>query len=353
MNNPAIPTDAALDGADTAADEFFRRISTDASEPSEDDDEDKETTNEEPEAAEDDDSDDSPESDAEGDEGDDDSESSTEEGEGDSDDDETEEGSKTVIDSEDAVVKIKVDGEEIEASIKDLKRLYGQEAALTRKSQEVAEIRKRAEEAGAYHVAGLEKLLERAKANYEPYSKLNFLALAKDPSVTSEELQALHSAALSAYENVQFLESEMDSTIKATQAQRHQAMMTQARETHKVLSDPATGIEGWGEPLYNEIRTFATSQGIPQEVVDGIVDPAGIKILHMAMKYAKGQKAITTPKTAPKKVDKTPKRLVKGEASETSKSAKTITKDAAFKKLMKTGDVDDAAEAFLSRFGDN
>jgi len=39
--------------------------------------------------------------------------------------------------SEDTLVEIQVDGQTKQASIKDLKRLYGQEASLTRKSQKL------------------------------------------------------------------------------------------------------------------------------------------------------------------------------------------------------------------------
>ena len=48
--------------------------------------------------------------------------------------------------TDETLIDILVDGETQQASIKDLKRLYGQEASLTRKSQEVAAQRKEAED---------------------------------------------------------------------------------------------------------------------------------------------------------------------------------------------------------------
>lgn len=288
----------------------------------------------------------------------DDAEESSDDGSDEADDDEEDESEggsdkgvkRTLIESDDAYVKIKVDGQEVEASIKDLKRLYGQEAALTRKSQEVAEIRKQAETAGAKHVAGLEAMLERAKKQAEPYANLNFLALTKDPSITQEELTALSEAAQAAFENVRFLETELDGVIKFHEKQRYDQMVAQARETHKVLSDPEKGIEGWGEPLYNDIRRFAVEQGLDANVVDSIVDPVGIKILHMAMQYAKGKKAVSGKSI--KKVDKSPKKIVKGQSAEAVGKGKTIKKDVAIKRLQQSGSVDDAAEAFLARWSD-
>lgn len=58
---------------------------------------------------------------------------------------EDEEQEVQVLDEE-SLVEIVVDGETKQASVKDLKRLYGQEASLTRKSQEMASQRKLADD---------------------------------------------------------------------------------------------------------------------------------------------------------------------------------------------------------------
>jgi hypothetical protein len=141
-----IQTDVATndfnDGAD-AADAFSSLWGLDAERPSEDtiDEPKKKTKQEEPaededtnEGAEGDDktSEETPEDDddAEGDdEGDD--------GEGDEDDKEGDE-TPTVEIKDDHKFKVTVDGEEREFTLGSLKRLAGQEASLTRKSQEVA-----------------------------------------------------------------------------------------------------------------------------------------------------------------------------------------------------------------------
>ena len=346
----AITNDAEieLDGSDLAADEFLRHLTKkDAQEPSEKEEEGedtKEDVTETEEETEEETSDESPEDDTEDD---------TEETE--EDDEETEEAEETtdtkakkptVIESEDALVKIKVDGQEVTASIKDLKRLYGQEASLTRKSQEAAQIKQKAEESGQKYVAGLESLLNRAKEQAAPYANINFLALTKDPNVSSEELSALSDAANKAFDNVRYLESELDGVIKTANEQRQQQLMVAAKEAIKVLTDPKTGIPGWNEQLYNDIRRFAVDSGMNEQVVNDMVDPTAFKILHMAMQYQKGKTAVTKTK----KVDKTPKRIIKGTPDETIKKSKTSQKTDAFKRARDTGHVDDAAEAFLSRW---
>ena len=59
--------------------------------------------------------------------------------------DQSDDDADETIAGDTAKVKVTVDGEEKTVSVKDLKRLFGQEASLTRKSQEVAAKRKEAE----------------------------------------------------------------------------------------------------------------------------------------------------------------------------------------------------------------
>lgn len=350
--NTAIPNDAEreLDGADTGTDAFFRRlVSEDATEPSEEDDEqEEETEGDEPEVTEEEPDEETSETNESPEEDEGDTEETDEETDDDTEEDETPK-KKTVIDSDDAVVKIKVDGEVVEASVKDLKRLYGQEASLTRKSQEAAALKQKAEETGAKYVAGLEAMLNRAKEQAAPYANLNFLALTKDPNVSPEELTALSDAANRAFDNVRYLETELDGVLRSAQEERQKQMMAQARETIKILSDPKTGIPGWSEKMYNDIRGFAVNVGMPEQVVNELVDPVAFKILHMAMQYEKGKTAINKTK----KIDKTPKRIIKGTPEEVVKQAKVAPKKAVMKRLEATGSVDDAADAFMSRWGDN
>lgn len=343
-----LPPDAAkeLDGTDSGADDFFRRLVQDAEQPSDEQEEEQTKTEDEEEAESEDDADETSETEEDAPEED---EAEPEEEDDQSSDDKDEAQKKAhVIEEDDALVKIKVDGQEVTASIKDLKRLYGQEASLTRKSQEAAETKKKADEAVVKHVTGLEKLLERAKEQAAPYANINFLALTKDPNVSSEELSALSDAANRAFDNVRYLEQELDGVIRSAHEERQKQMMVAAREAIKTLTDPKTGIPGWNEAMYNDIRKFAVESGMNEQVVNEMVDPVAFKILHMAMQYQKGKKAVTKTK----KIDKTPKRIIKGTPDEVVKKAKGDPKREVFKRLKESGSVDDAADAFMARWGD-
>jgi hypothetical protein len=322
---------------------FERRLLADApkKKPSENETGEQENEAPEDEDAKDETSDESPEDEDEADESDED----TKDDESEDDDEEADKPKKTTtIDSDDAVVKVKVGEEEHEVPVKDLKRLWGQEAALTRKSQEAAEVKRQAEQTGTKYVAGLEGLLTRAREAAKPYEQINFLALSKDPSVTAEELTALMAQAQSAHENVKYLESELNGVVQHVEQARQTNLKAQATECLKVLTDPKTGIEGWNGQMYNDLRSFAVNSGLPGNLVNELVDPVVFKLLHKAWLFDKGQKATT--KTT--KIDKTPKKIMKGTV-ENQIIKRAPKQEKAFAKLQRTGDIEDAENAFLAR----
>src|SRR5271166_5311278 len=131
MATPGATTEVttALDSESAVADAFLDRLK-DAEKPSEGDEgEETEETEEVAEETEDTPSEDEAEADEDA------QDEPSEEAE-----EETEEKpkSKKYADDSDTYVKVKVGEEEHEVAVKDLKRLWGQEASLTKKSQEVA-----------------------------------------------------------------------------------------------------------------------------------------------------------------------------------------------------------------------
>ena len=78
------------------------------------------------------------------------------------------------IDDE-TLIDVVVNGNAEQASIKDLKRLWGQEKALTQKSQEVASQRKQLEENIGKTDVIFQKLIEKAEAKWKPYSEVDML----------------------------------------------------------------------------------------------------------------------------------------------------------------------------------
>lgn len=327
----------ALNTIDAAADAFLA-LTADAEKPSDTSDETKKKKTEKPEA---------PEPEAETDDAAEEQDAEVEDESSDeTEETEAEDDKPRAVADDEAVVKVKVGDEEHEVPVKDLKRLFGQEKALTQKSQEAAEVRKKLDNESARNVAALNVLLERAKAKSEPYKNIDFLVASKQ--LNTEELTALRAQAQAVFEEEKFLTTELDTFMKGvTEAQQTQLANT-ARETVKVLGNTESPyhIEGWNEKVYNDLRQFAVAEGLPQEIVNNLVEAPALKLIHMAMMFKKGAAKVVT-----QKVNKTAKKIVKTSSSPVavtsgSKSSQVKKADA---NLRAKGTVDNATDAFLAR----
>jgi hypothetical protein len=268
----------------------------------------------------------------------------------DADDDAAETAKKYAEDG--AYIKVKVGDEEAEVPVKDLARLYGQEKALTQKSQEVAERRKALDAEAARNIATHGALLQQAEARAQQYAQLDFLALSRDQSITNEELTALRTEAQDAFDTVRFLQTGLDGYMGEIAKRQQEELVERATASIKELTGPVEkgGIEGYGEQLYNDIRTFAVSAGAPKDVINNLVDPWAIRLLHDAMLFRRGKAKVETSK----KVDKAPRKIVKTSqspaATKVGRQDKVKLADA---KLARSGSTDDAAEAFMARWNKN
>ena len=110
------------------------------------------------------------------------------------DEEDTEEVEEEAVElTDDTLVDIQVDGQTKQASIRDLKRLYGQEASLTRKSQETAQSRKEAQEQLQKADASLQAMIARAQERYKPYQDVDMLVASK--TMSNEDFAALRAEA--------------------------------------------------------------------------------------------------------------------------------------------------------------
>lgn len=258
---------------------------------------------------------------------------------------------KFADEADDTYVKIKVGEEEHEVKVTDLKRLWGQEASLTRKSQEVAAERTAIDTKRAENIAAYDVLLKRATERADKYRALPWVQLQKDPNVPADQLEALAAEARGALEEETFLKSELGNFMQKVQQEQTTARRTAAQECLKQINNPESPvhIKGWNDALYNELRTFGTEMGIPEATVNELTDPGAIKIMHMAMQFHRGASKVVT-----KKVNKTPTKIVKNSASSPAARGTTaqVTRVSAVKKASKSGSMEDAAAAFEAMFGE-
>jgi hypothetical protein len=248
-----------------------------------------------------------------------------------------------LIEDDDAMFKVVVDGEEKMVSAKELKRLAGQEASLTRKSMEVAARRKEAEEIGTYHAQALSQLVKMAEDEYRPYANIDFLVAAKE--LSAEELKALREEANSKYQKYQYLTSELNTFSQRAAEQRSRLMHEQAQATIQELSDPQKGIPNWGPKLYEEVGNYAISKGMKPEVFTSILDAPSLRMLYDAYRFDRARKVTTTKKA------QAPQKVLKSSASPDSGRFGNDKSKASLSKLRQTGSRDDAVSALLSKWG--
>lgn len=242
---------------------------------------------------------------------------------------------------DDAMVEVTVDGKVVQQSVKELKRLAGQEASLTRKSQETASKRKEADEAINKNHAVFQTLLAKAEEKYKPYSEVDMLLASK--TMEAEDFALLRKEAQDAGNDLKFLREEADKFYQDVQAQNQKAMQDAAKQAIEVLEND---IPEWSNDLYNDIRAYAIEQGMDEATVNTIVDPTAIKILHKARLFDQTKQVATKKKVAAKK-----KVLRSTKAPQTDRDAKARRMKKAQEKLSARGsDLEDIADVLLARW---
>jgi len=267
------------------------------------------------------------------------------------DEDEDEDDVADVV-SEDSLVELVVKGQTKQVSVKDLKRLYGQEASLTQKSQDLATQRKVAEtEIQKTHLA-YNKLLERAEAKMRPYSEIDMLVAAQQ--MDAETFAQLRQDARQAGDDLKFLKEESGSLLSDMQANHQVAVQKSAQDCIRVLSDT---LPDWGDELYSNIRSYAVKSGLLQEQVDQYTDPSVIMLINKARLYDETKQSAQSKKAKAKvsksKAGKT--KVLSSRKSPPSKSSiKSRNRQEAHAKLRSNprygGDTDDIAEALMARW---
>jgi hypothetical protein len=217
--------------------------------------------------------------------------------------------------ADDAVINVTIDGVTTPHTVASLKRLAGQEASLTRKSQE-------ADHVGGRAAAALQAALEVTMEDLQPYQGIDWLVLQNqlDPG----EFEWHRGNAQKAQDRFDKLIGQAEGVEQNFQARRTSATADQVREASAEL---AADITGWGEPLYQEIMAFGVKSGLSDADVKGVSNAKVIKLIHMAMLYDKGSKAVAT------KVKATPDRVLKptrsattnDKAASTAKSLKRLS----------------------------
>ena len=251
---------------------------------------------------------------------------------------------------DDTQVEIIVDGETQRVSIAALKRLHGQEASLTRKSQDLAAQRKEADAAFQKANISYQTLLERAEARAKPYSEVDMLVASRQ--MDADDFAKLRAESKDAEADLKFLREEADHFYRGAQDQQKVLHQQAASECVKVLQ---AQMPDWSNDVYNDIRSYAVSQGLPSEQVDQYVDPQVIMLLNKARLYDQTKATAETKKQKAKviraKDSNTGKKILRSTKSPVREDSKSRRVKKAHDVLRsKSGDADDIAEALLARW---
>ena len=246
--------------------------------------------------------------------------------------------------ADDTLVELQVDGETKQASLKDLKRLYGQEASLTRKSQETANQRKEANEALERADASLQAMLTRAQERYAPYEEIDMLVASRQ--MNPDDFAALRAEAKAAEGDIKFLKEEANSFYGELQNKKAAQQQESAKHCIEVLQKE---LPEWNTELYNDIRKHAIGSGLPAESVNQYTDPNVIMLLHKAMMFDRSKQVAKTKKA------KAPAKILRSKKAPPTKTDQRISKQKAAQERMRKSpsggnDLDDIAEMLMANW---
>tara|TARA_B110000093_G_scaffold119403_1_gene127866 strand:+ start:286 stop:1308 length:1023 start_codon:yes stop_codon:yes gene_type:complete len=246
--------------------------------------------------------------------------------------------------SDDTLVELLVDGETKQASLKDLKRLYGQEASLTRKSQETANQKTKATEALQRADASLQAMLTRAQDRYKPYEEVDMLVASRQ--MNPDDFAALRAEAKAAQGDLKFLTEEADSFYAELQNNQAVQQRESAKSCIEVLQKE---LPEWSTELYNDIRKHAIGSGLPADSVNQYTDPNVIMLLHKAMLFDKSKQVAKSKKA------KAPAKILRSKKAPQSKTDVRVSKQKAAQEKLRSGqsggnDLDEIADMLMANW---
>ena len=254
-----------------------------------------------------------------------------------------------VVAEEDLKYTIKVDGEELEVGIDELKNGYQRQADYTRKSQALAEQRKETEaiqserqqleQERQMYANGLQMLQEQQSSKLQEFDNVDWTSLkTEDPyqyMLKKDEYR-------DAQEKVQNVAQQQ---VLIQQEQAEEAQKARAHFVQQEYNRLVEALPEWNDQestIKKDVQEYAKSVGFLPDEINQLADHRSVLVIKKAMEYDK-----LTKKVAPKK--KAVKTVPKVQKSGRGNSKEDTTAEAIKKKrarLQKSGKQDDAASIF-------
>lgn len=238
-------------------------------------------------------------------------------------------------------LKVKVDGQDVEVTLDDLKRSYSGQAYIQQRMQEVAEGKKQAE---AVYQALSE---ERAKVA-QFVQQVQQGGIPQPPKMPSQEMAQKdpmkYNAELGRYVQErerydQFMAQTQAITAQQSEAQQR-AMQAHLAHQAELLKQaiPEFADPEKGGTLRQKLVQIGTDYGFSQEELSAVSDYRTVQVLHDASKWRELQ---ASKGQATKKAEKA-RPVMKPGAKKTN--SKVNQRDKAKQRLKQTGRIDDAVD---------
>ena len=238
---------------------------------------------------------------------------------------------------------VKIDGEEFEVTLDELRNGYQRQADYTRKSQSLAEQRK-AYEANLEAVQAernqyaqmLENMSANQNAELQRYENINWQELKdSDPMEYMEKRLEYQEAK----EKISELNNERYRVQQQNEAEMASVLQEKIQKEAELLVQQLPEYADPNSNLKNDLRNYGLGLGFSEQEIDGITDHRVVMVLHKAMMQDQMSKGVKKAKPVPKVVKSgTPQ-------TKTQKAKKAV--QAKRERLAKTGSTRDAADVFL------
>ena len=231
---------------------------------------------------------------------------------------------------------VEIDGEEVD--IQELKQGHLRQGDYTRKTQQLAEDRKAAEQQRQEYESQLNALSVAAGSNLDRYKHMTETDWQQMALQKPDEFKRHKAEYNQALRYQEFLSSQVAENNAKNEQQRDVERKAQAADALQTLK--AT-IPNWSNDLYSGIGDYAKTQGVNAEEFAEIIDPRLITVLHKASQFDQATKVTK------KKIQSSPKKTLTG-GKATTKPANQKSKKA-MKRLSQSGSMEDALEALMNR----
>ena len=251
--------------------------------------------------------------------------------------------------SEPRTYTVKIDGKDTEVTEDELLSGYSRQADYTRKSQVLAEQRKKMDEELAatqqerqQYQSQLEQFKIQADSKLEEFKSVDWTKLKEeDPmeyALKRDQYRELQ-------ENKRLVAEEQQNLAQKQQTEMQTKWNEELAKQQEVM---AQRLPEWNDPekgpkLKQNIKTFALKKGFTEQEVDSLIDARSVDVLHKAMMYEN----LLEAKISQKKAKVVPKVQKPGAPSTKSEVNSEKVKQTRAR-LKRSGRVDDAALAIKS-----